>query len=62
MNREIAKLDFPPAGEFLRLSRDSGTALYACEISVDMMNLAKDDMFCDGIRGAMEFLDRAEGA
>jgi peroxiredoxin family protein len=63
MNREIAKLDFPPVGEFVQLVLDSGANMYACKMSCDMMGLKTND-FVEGIPilGAMEFLEISEGA
>jgi len=63
MNQEIAKLDFPPVGEFVQLLLDSGANMYACKMSVDMMKLKKED-FVEGVSilGAMEFLEISEGA
>jgi peroxiredoxin family protein len=63
MNREIAKLDFPPVGEFVQLLLDSGANMYACKMSCDMMGLKTND-FVEGIPilGAMEFLEISEGA
>jgi len=63
MNREIAKLDFPPVGEFMQMIVDSGAHVYGCKMSMDMMKLTKEDLI-DGaeVLGAMEFLDIAEGA
>lgn len=62
MRREIAKLDFPPVGEFVEMLHDAGARLFACKASVDMMKLKKEDMFCDAIIGAMEFMEYSEGA
>jgi peroxiredoxin family protein len=63
MNQEIAKLDFPPVGEFVQMVLDSGANMYACKMSVDMMKLTTAD-FVEGIPvlGAMEFLEISEGA
>jgi peroxiredoxin family protein len=63
MNREIAKLDFPPVPEFVELVRDSGANIYGCKMSMDMMKLTKEDLV-DGaeVLGAMEFIERAAGA
>jgi peroxiredoxin family protein len=63
MNQEIAKLDFPPVGEFVQMVLDSGANMYACKMSVDMMKLTQSD-FVEGvpILGAMEFMDISEGA
>jgi peroxiredoxin family protein len=63
MNKEIAKLDFPPVGEFVQLLLDSGANMYACKMSCDMMKLTQSD-FVEGIPilGAMEFMEISEGA
>ncbi len=63
MNREIAKLDFPPVDEFVQLVVDSGACVYGCKMSMDMMKLTKEDLV-DGaeVLGAMEFLEIADGA
>lgn len=63
MNKEIAKLDFPPVGEFIQLVSDSGARLYACKMSMDMMKLTKTDLVDDAeVLGAMEFIEKSEGA
>ncbi len=63
MNQEIAKLDFPPVGEFVQMVMDAGANMYACKMSVDMMKLKQED-FVEGVSilGAMEFLEISEGA
>ena len=63
MNREIAKLDFPPVPEFVQMIMDAGACLYGCKMSMDMMKLTKADLV-DGaeVLGAMEFLEIADGA
>ena len=62
MRREIAKLDFPPVGEFVQLVQDAGAHVYGCKMSMDMMKLTKADLV-DGaeVLGAMEFIDMSEG-
>jgi peroxiredoxin family protein len=62
MRKEIAKLDFPPVGEFIQLIMDAGAHLYGCKMSMDMMNLTKADLV-DGadVLGAMEFIEMSEG-
>ena len=64
MKKEIDKLDIPPVAEFLEMVHDAGCGLYACKMSVDMMHLEEEDMIdeIDEVVGAMEFLERAEGA
>ena len=60
MKKEIDKLDVPPVGEFLEMIHDAGAGVYACKMSVDMMNLTEDDFVdeVDDIIGAMEFFKR----
>ncbi len=62
MRREIAKLDFPPVGEFVQLVQDAGAKIYGCKMSMDMMKLTKADLV-DGadVLGAMEFIEMSEG-
>ena len=62
MRKEIAKLDFPPVGEFVELLTDAGANLYGCKMSMDMMGLTKADLV-DGadVLGAMEFIEMSEG-
>ncbi len=63
MRSEIAKLDFPPVGEFVQLVCDAGAHLYGCKMSMDMMKLTEKDLICDAkVLGAMEFIEMAEGA
>jgi peroxiredoxin family protein len=63
MRREIAKLDFPPVGEFVQMILDTGATMYGCKMSMDMMKLTKTDLV-DGaeVLGAMEFMEISEGA
>jgi len=63
MRSEIAKLDFPPVGEFVQLVCDAGAHLYGCKMSMDMMKLTEKDLICDAkVLGAMEFIEMEEGA
>jgi peroxiredoxin family protein len=63
MRKEIDKLDFPPVGEFMQLVVDSGAHVYSCKMSMDMMKLTKDDLIEGAeVLGAMEFLEKSEGA
>jgi peroxiredoxin family protein len=62
MRDKIAELDVPPVGEFMQMLADAGAHLYACKMSVDMMDLSKDD-FVDGVEDivtAAEFIDMTE--
>jgi predicted peroxiredoxin len=64
MKKEMEKLDFPPPREYLQTIADAGGKLYACKMTADMMKLTEDDLFeeVEGIVGAMEFLEIADGA
>ena len=64
MKKEIEKLDMPPIGEFVEMVHDAGAGVFACQMAAEMMHLEKDDLVeeVDDIIGAMEFLERAEGA
>ena len=62
MRDKIADLDVPPVGEFVQMLADAGAHLYACKMSVNLMDLTKDD-FVDGVEGivtAAEFIDMTE--
>ncbi|MDO9084627.1 MAG: DsrE/DsrF/DrsH-like family protein [Anaerolineaceae bacterium] len=62
MRDKIADLDVPPVGEFIQMLADAGAHLYACKMSVDMMDLKKED-FVDGVKDivtAAEFIDMTE--
>ena len=63
MEKQIAKLDFPPIKEFVEMLIDAGTNMYACQMTADMMGLTEDD-FVDGVKilGAMEFLEITKDA
>ena len=64
MRDKIADLDVPPVREFIEMLSDAGAKMYACKMSVDMMDLSKDD-FVDGVEDivtAGDFMDMTEGA
>jgi len=63
MNREIAKLDFPPVPEFVQTVVDAGACVYGCQMSMDMMKLTADDLVEGAeVLGAMEFIEMSDGA
>jgi peroxiredoxin family protein len=64
MQKEMDKLGFPPVREFLQMIADAGGKLYACQLTYDMMNLKREDLFdeVEDVVGAMEFLEMADGA
>jgi peroxiredoxin family protein len=64
MSKEMDKLDMPPVHEFIEMIHDAGAGIYACRMASDMMNLEMPDLIdeVDEIIGAMEFLEKSEGA
>jgi peroxiredoxin family protein len=64
MMKEIDKLDMPPIHEFLTMVHDAGCGIYACQMASDMMHLDREDLIeeVDEIIGAMDFLEKSEGA
>ena len=57
-------LEVPPVREYLEMLVDGGAKLYACKMSVDMMDLSMDD-FIEGVQDivtASDFLDMTEGS
>lgn len=64
MKDKMDKLEVPPVREYLQMLVDAGAKLYACKMSVDMMDL-KMDNFVDGVQAivtASDFMDMTEGA
>ena len=64
MHGKMKKLEVPPVREYLGMLVDAGAQLYACKMSVDMMDLTKDD-FIPGVIDivtASDFMDLSEGA
>lgn len=64
MSDKMDGIDVPPVREYLEMLVDAGAKLYACKMSVDMMDLDKDD-FVEGVIDivtASDFMDMTEGA
>ncbi len=64
MKDKMEKLEVPPVREYLQMLVDAGAKLYACKMSVDMMDLSMDD-FIEGVEAivtASDFMDMTEGA
>jgi len=64
MKDKMEALEVPPVREYLEMLVDAGAKLYACKMSVDMMDLKKED-FIDGVQDivtASDFMDMVEGA
>lgn len=64
MKDKMKALGVPPVPEYIQMLVDAGAQLYACKMSVDMMNLKKSD-FVDGVIDivtAGDFMDMTDGA
>jgi peroxiredoxin family protein len=64
MRKKMDDLEVPPVREYMEMLVDAGAKLYACKMSVDMMNLEMDD-FIPGVLDivtAGDFMDMTEGA
>lgn len=64
MSDKMDGIDVPPVRDYLEMLVDAGAKLYACKMSVDMMDLEMDD-FVDGVIDivtAGDFMDMTEGA
>jgi peroxiredoxin family protein len=64
MHSKMQKLGVPPVREYLQMLVDAGAKLYACKMSVDMMELTMGD-FVEGVHSivtAGDFMDMTNGA
>ncbi len=64
MKDKIDGLQVPPVREFMEMMSDAGAHMYACKMSVDMMDLTEDD-FIPGVEAvvtAADFIDMTDGA
>ena len=64
MKKQIAGLDVPEIPEFLEMITDMGAHLWACQMSVDMMDLKREDLF-DGVEDVInvtQFMELSHGA
>lgn len=64
LKKQIKAQGVPPVPEFLEMLVDSGAQLWACKMSVDMMELTKEDLH-DGVSDIINvaaFLELSEGA
>ncbi len=43
MTKKMDEIDIPPLHEFIEMIGDTGCGMYACQASVDMFGLTKDD-------------------
>jgi peroxiredoxin family protein len=63
LSRKMDGLDIPPIPEFIEMIADTGAGLYACQASVDLFGLSKED-FIDQVQAVItvgEFYERAAG-
>ena len=63
LTRKMDALDIPAIPEFVEMIADTGAGLYACQASVDLFGLDKDD-FIDEVSGIItvgEFYELADG-
>ncbi len=64
MNDKMKTLGVPCVREYIQMLADAGANMYACKMSVDMMDLSMDD-FVPGIKAivtAGDFMDMTDGA
>jgi peroxiredoxin family protein len=63
MTNKMDKLDIPSVPEFVEMIADTGAGLYACQASVDLFGLSKDDFIpqISGIITVGEFYELAAG-
>ena len=63
MERQIEKLDFPGIAEFVEMISDTGAGLYACQASVDLFGMERDDLIdeVDDIITVGDFYEMAAG-
>lgn len=64
MNDKMKVLGVPCVREYIQMLSDAGAHMYACKMTVDMMNLKKED-FVEGVEDivtASDFMDMTEGA
>jgi peroxiredoxin family protein len=63
MNHKMEELDIPSIPEFVEMIADTGAGLYACQASVDLFGLSKDD-FIEQVADVItvgEFYEMAAG-
>jgi peroxiredoxin family protein len=63
MTNKMDKLDIPSIPEFIEMIADTGAGLYACQASVDLFGLEKNDFIpqVEDVITVGEFYDRAAG-
>ncbi|MBI4884473.1 MAG: DsrE/DsrF/DrsH-like family protein [Actinobacteria bacterium] len=63
MSKKMEDLDIPPIHEFIEMISDTGAGLYACQASVDMFGLTREDFVAEvkDIITVGDFYDLAAG-
>jgi peroxiredoxin family protein len=63
LSKKMEELDIPPIPEFVEMISDSGAGLYACQASVDLFGLGREDFIdqVDGVITVGEFYQLAAG-
>jgi len=64
MKKQMKDLEIPSVREMLQILHDSGAAIYACQLAMEMFKVKKEDLvpLVDGVLSAMDFFDKSEGA
>lgn len=63
LSHKMEELDIPPIPEFVEMIADTGAGMYACQASVDLFGLSKED-FIDQVQDIItvgEFYELAAG-
>lgn len=63
MKKQIEDLEIPDVPEFLQMIVDAGAQLWACQMSYDMMDLKREDLYEEVIDviSATDFVELSEG-
>jgi peroxiredoxin family protein len=64
LKKQIADQGVPEVPEFLEMLHDMGAQMWACQMSFDMMGLAKDDLIdeVEDVINVADFIELADGA
>jgi len=64
MKKQIAGIDVPEIPELMEMLTDMGAHMWACQMSIDMMDLKEEDLYdgVDDIINVSQFMELSEGA
>jgi peroxiredoxin family protein len=64
MKKKIDEIEIPSIRELLEILDDAGAELYGCQMAMEMMEIAKEDLVpqVKDVITAMDFFEKAEGA